>query len=139
MNKQLLNKACLIKWIKEIKPKPKPKVTIEKPICDNVLKATTFFKSSSTKAVILEKNIVNKPMIKIILITFFCIIKLLKFINKIKPAVTNVLLWTKELTGVGALIALGNQLLNGNWALLVKAVNNNNKTKYVLNILKLKK
>jgi len=129
MNKQLLNKACLIKWIKEINLKPKPKVTIEKPICDKVLKATTFFKSSSTKAVILEKNIVNKPIIKIILITFFCIIKLLKFINKIKPAVTNVLLWTKDLTGVGALIALGNHLLNGNWALLVKAVNNNIKIK----------
>jgi hypothetical protein len=52
---------------------------------------------------------------------------LLKFINKIKPAVTRVLLCTSDLTGVGALIALGSHLLNGNWALLVKAVKINNK------------
>lgn len=52
----------------------------------------------------------------------------MKFINKIKPAVTNVLLCTNELMGVGALIALGNHLLKGNWALFVKEVNNNNKT-----------
>jgi len=34
--------------------------------------------------------------------------------------VTSVLEWTKEETGVGALIAKGNHLLKGNWALLVK-------------------
>lgn len=92
MNKQLLNKACLTKWIKEIKFNPNPKVTIEKPICDRVLKATTFFKSSSTKAVILEKNIVKIPINKHTIKTFLCMIKKLKFINKIKPAVTRVLL-----------------------------------------------
>ena len=106
--------------------KPKPKVTIENPICDSVLKATTFFKSSSTKLANLEKNIVNKPIIRTKLIKFFCKTRLLKFINKIRPAVTKVLLWTKDLTGVGALIALGNQDLNGNCALLVKAVNKSN-------------
>ena len=38
-----------------------------------------------------------------------------------RPAVTRVLLCTKALTGVGAAIAAGNHLINGNWALLVKA------------------
>ncbi len=46
----------------------------------------------------------------------------LKLNSKIKPAVTSVLLWTKELTGVGALMAFGNHPLKGNWALLVKEV-----------------
>ena len=36
------------------------------------------------------------------------------------PATTRVLLWTKALTGVGASIAMGNQKVKGNWALLVK-------------------
>lgn len=36
------------------------------------------------------------------------------------PAVTSVLLCTKAETGVGALIAMGNQLLNGACALFVK-------------------
>ena len=123
-----MKRACLTKWIKEIKLKPKPKVTIEKPIWDKVLKATTFFKSSSTKAVILEKNIVKIPINKQKNKTFFLKTKKLKFINKIKPAVTKVLLWTKELTGVGALIAFGSHLLKGNWALLVKAVKKSKKT-----------
>lgn len=46
----------------------------------------------------------------------------LKLNNKIKPAVTRVLLWTNDLTGVGAIIAFGNHPLNGNWALFVKEV-----------------
>ena len=122
MNKQLLNKACLNKWSKEIKLTPKPKVVIENPIWDKVLKATTFFKSSSKIALKLEKNTVKSPEKKIKLIKKeFISIKLKLKINN-KPAVTKVLLWTKDLIGVGALIAFGNQPLNGNWALLVKAV-----------------
>jgi len=46
----------------------------------------------------------------------------LYFIKRNNPAVTSVLLWTSALTGVGAAIALGNHLLNGNCALLVKLV-----------------
>jgi hypothetical protein len=38
-----------------------------------------------------------------------------------RPAVTRVLLCTKALTGVGAAMAAGNHLINGNWALLVNA------------------
>jgi hypothetical protein len=38
-----------------------------------------------------------------------------------RPAVTKVLLCTSALTGVGAAIAAGSQLIKGNWALLVKA------------------
>ena len=36
------------------------------------------------------------------------------------PATTRVLLCTRALTGVGASIAIGNQKVKGNWALLVK-------------------
>jgi len=44
----------------------------------------------------------------------------LNFINKTKPAVTKVLLlWTKELIGVGVLIAFGNQIIKGNVVLFV--------------------
>jgi hypothetical protein len=46
-------------------------------------------------------------------------IKKKKFIKRTSPAVTRVLLCTRALTGVGALIAFGNQLLKGNWALFV--------------------
>lgn len=38
----------------------------------------------------------------------------------IYPATTRVLLCTRALTGVGASIAMGNQKVKGNWALLVK-------------------
>jgi len=111
--------------VKETKLRPKPTVNIENPIWDSVLKATTFFKSSSIKAVILEKNIVKIPTTKTTLITLLFKIISLKFIIKIKPAVTSVLLWTRDLTGVGALIAFGNQPLKGNWALLVNDVRTN--------------
>jgi len=66
MNKQLLNKAWLTKWKRDRKLKPNPTVVIEKPIWERVLKATTFFISSSNIAVILEKNIVKHPKFKII-------------------------------------------------------------------------
>lgn len=42
------------------------------------------------------------------------------------PAVTRVLLCTREETGVGALIASGNHPTNGTWALLVHAPINRN-------------
>jgi len=38
---------------------------------------------------------------------------------KYTPAVTRVLLWTKDETGVGALMANGSHPTNGTWALLV--------------------
>ena len=43
----------------------------------------------------------------------------LNFNKRNKPAVTKVEEWTKEETGVGALIAAGSQTLKGNWALFV--------------------
>jgi hypothetical protein len=46
-----------------------------------------------------------------------------------KPAVTKVLLCTKELTGVGAAIARGSQPQKGNCALLVNPVKSKNNTK----------
>jgi hypothetical protein len=44
---------------------------------------------------------------------------LLNRITKNTPAVTRVEECTKEEIGVGAAIAAGSQLLNGNWALFV--------------------
>jgi len=41
------------------------------------------------------------------------------------PAVTSVLLWTNAETGVGAAIAKGSQVVNGNWADLVEAPKTN--------------
>jgi len=122
MNKHLLNKACLIRWRKDRKFSPNLNVVMENPICDKVLKATTFFKSSSIKAVILENIIVKHPIFKIKEENLKNKIINLKLNNKINPAVTSVLLWTRDLTGVGALIALGNHPLNGNCALFVKDV-----------------
>jgi len=102
-------------------------VIIENPIWDKVLKATTFFTSSSTMALNLEKKVVKTPVKNKNFITLKFIKKKLKLKSKISPAVTKVLLWTRELTGVGALIALGNQPLKGNCALLVKAVRHKKK------------
>lgn len=65
----------------------------------------------------------NKPKNLKTKLQYLKFIKNLKFNIKIRPAVTKVLLWTRALTGVGALIALGNHLLKGNWALFVKPVN----------------
>lgn len=48
-------------------------------------------------------------------------------ITKNTPAVTKVLLCTREETGVGALMARGSHLLKGYCALLVKAANTNKK------------
>ena len=47
------------------------------------------------------------------------------------PAVTKVLLWTREDTGVGAAIAKGSQLQKGYWALFVKAANKSNMGKQI--------
>jgi len=122
INKHLLNKACLIRWMKDRKFNPNLNVVIENPIWDKVLKATTFFKSSSIKAVILENIIVKHLILRIKEENLKNKIINLKLNNKINPAVTNVLLWTRDLTGVGALIAFGNHPLKGNCALLVKEV-----------------
>ena len=45
----------------------------------------------------------------------------LNFTNNQTPATTSVDEWTSDLTGVGALIAIGSQEDSGNWALLVIA------------------
>lgn len=122
INKQLLKQACLTKWKKEINIFPKPNDNIKNPSWESVLKAITFLKSGSNKAQTLANNIVKSPTENIKTIIIKEDKTILYFINKNKPAVTSVLLWTKALTGVGADIALGSHLLKGNWALLVKLV-----------------
>lgn len=132
-----MNKAWDTKWKKTKKFKPKPIIIIIKPIWERVLKAITFFISTSIKAPQLEKNIVLKPKKNITFKYKVDFNKKLNFINKIKPAVTKVLLWTNALIGVGALIAFGNQPLKGKTALLVKAPLIKNITPNTINTLKL--
>lgn len=79
-----------------------------------VLNATIFLTSFSQIAKALEKNIVSSPNPKKNLLKSKQLTKNLNPKIKNKPAVTKVLLCTKELTGVGALIALGNQPEKGN-------------------------
>lgn len=69
--------------------------------------------SFSANAIELAMNIVNKPNPKIIIKKIELDQKKEYFISKKRPAVTRVELCTKEETGVGALIAIGNQLLKG--------------------------
>lgn len=78
-----------------------------------------FLMSFSANAIELAINIVVNPKLKMIIKRVALDQKKEYFINKKSPAVTKVDLWTREDTGVGALIAIGNQLLKGAWALLV--------------------
>ena len=129
MNKQLLKKACITIWKKDKVGEEIPKQKNKKPIWDKVLKAIIFLKSGSHKEQNPAINEVNKPPSK-------SNNKKLQLSKKRKyrkikntPAVTRVLLCTKEDTGVGAAIARGSQLQKGYCALFVKAANNNNEGK----------
>jgi len=124
----LLKKAWVNKW-KNAKPgHDKPKEININPNWDKVLKATIFLASFSERAKQPATKQVIKPSNKAITITILPI-QGKYLITKNTPAVTRVLLWTKEETGVGALIAKGNHLLNGYWALLVKAAKTKRKNK----------
>lgn len=116
-----MKNAWEIRWKNVKYGKNQPREKTINPSCLNVLKATIFFPSVSIKPETEAKNIVIRPNKQRKDRTFFLsnLFKYLK-IKKI-PAVTRVLEWTSALTGVGALIAIGNQLLNGSWADFVKA------------------
>ena len=115
--RELLKKEWLQIWINLKTQKLTVNNKTQKLIWDIVLKATIFLKSISKILKIPLKNKVNKQNKnnKKVIIE----LNKKKLINKKKPAVTKVLLWTKELIGVGALIAFGNQLIKGKIALLV--------------------
>jgi len=119
INKLDLAKAWVKTWNRHKKIFPIDKETNISPNWLKVDRATTFLASLSNKAAVLATANVVKPKINHIL-------KLTKVIWPIRitsqiPAVTKVELWTRALTGVGAAMAAGNQLIKGHWALLVKA------------------
>lgn len=89
-----------------------------KPNCLKVDRATTFLPSTSISAAILASTSVVVPNINNALTKD--ILACLKRTKSQTPAVTRVELCTKALTGVGAAIAAGNQLVKGTCALLVK-------------------
>ncbi len=121
IKRRALKIACIIKWKNPNKGPINEQLTIINPKCLKVDKATTFFKSFSSKAINPAKIIVIMPLINIIILIEEMFIKNLeKRITRNTPAVTNVDECTKEEIGVGAAIAAGNQFLKGNWALLVK-------------------
>jgi len=120
-NRHLLKNACLIRWTKDKEIILSPILINNRAIWDKVLKATTFLKSISYKAVKLERKIVILPIQKIVVKLIHDGKIIWNFRSKNTPAVTKVDLWTKEDTGVGALIAFGSHALNGNWALFVLA------------------
>lgn len=132
-NNKDLNIACVIKWNNVNFGKFIEIVIIINPNWLKVDKAIIFFKSYSKFAVNPAINIViidkiNKKYIK------FLFIKWLNRINKYTPAVTNVEEWTNAEIGVGAVIAIGNHVEKGIWALFViDAI----KIKYIINIFNL--
>lgn len=120
-------KACIIIWKKQITGVPIAKAININPSCLNVERATTFLASVSIRAESLATKRVRTPKVPQI-ITLTRLLKLNRIINQ-TPAVTNVDLWTKDLTGVGAAIAAGNHLTKGHWALLVRVSTANRSTK----------
>ena len=98
---------------------PHPKVVIITPNCLRVERATIFFISISTMAVIPAISIVAAPKAKTTKEVADFLRRGRKRINRYTPAVTRVEEWTSEETGVGAAIAAGSQAEKGIWALLV--------------------
>jgi len=142
MKRRALKIACMIKWKNPNKGPTREQLVIINPKWLKVDRATTFFKSFSSRAISPAKSIVIIPLTNIIiLIEGMFLKKLEKRITKNTPAVTSVDEWTKEEIGVGAAIAAGNQFLKGNWALLVKLpkTKKNSKILGTKNIFSIKK
>lgn len=141
MNKRALKIACIIRWKNPNKGPTIEHLVIINPKCLRVDRATTFFKSFSSKAINPAKIIVINPLTSIIVLIEAIEEKNLeKRITRNTPAVTKVEEWTSEEIGVGAAMAAGNQLLNGNWALFVNLpkIKNRNSTVGIKNIFSIK-
>lgn len=111
--------ACIKMWKVQIQLFPTDKDKNIRPSWLKVESATTFLASCSSRAEKLAIKRVIKPSLP-------KIVRFNKFLRPNRrvshtPAVTKVELWTKALTGVGAAIAAGNHLINGHWALFVRA------------------
>jgi hypothetical protein len=96
---------------------PRDKAKNISPNWLSVDKATIFLPSVSISAAVLA---IVSVLIPIISKMDLVVVSLLLYLIKSQtPAVTKVELCTKALTGVGAAIAAGNQLVKGTCALLV--------------------
>jgi len=116
--RQLFRKACANKWQNLKIGSLAPRAIVKSPNWESVLKATTFFVSDSTTAPRPATRLVISPTAnKKHKDTLLRSVKYRSI--KYTPAVTSVLLWTKDDTGVGALMANGNHPTNGTWALFV--------------------
>jgi hypothetical protein len=123
--RQLFRKACDNRWQNLRIGKLEPKAKVRSPNWESVLRATTFFVSDSTTAPIPAIRLVVSPREnKKHRDTLLRSVKYRSI--KYTPAVTRVLLCTREETGVGALMASGNHPTNGTWALLVHLPINKN-------------
>jgi hypothetical protein len=109
---------------------------INNPSWLRVENATTFFRSESIKAVQDPTIRVIKPSHQLILLLINQ--TQLNFIIRNKPAVTKVLLWTRDEIGVGAAIADGSHEINGNWALFVQMAKEIRINIDILNDIKMK-
>jgi len=117
----------MIKWKQHNQTKLNLIIKNNKPIWLKVEKATTFLRSFSLIAVIPATSIVIILKYNRVPFTHQSSSNALNLIRIKTPAVTNVLLWTREEIGVGAAIAAGNHLEKGNWALLVILIKTTNK------------
>lgn len=130
-NKLALANACISRWNKQTKGAPADKDININPNCLKVDRATTFLPSDSAIAALLATKRVMVPKMNH---TNHHIIEVEpnRIISQI-PAVTKVELWTRALTGVGAAMAAGSQLVKGTCALLVQAVIKNKLKTKLLN------
>lgn len=114
-----------IAWISKCKNAssilPMIRIIIINLICLIVENAIIFFKSNLKQPATLLTNIVKIEIVKSRKLHLEFLIKGSILISRMTPAVTNVDEWTREETGVGAAMALGNHAEKGNWALFVKA------------------
>lgn len=118
-NKLAFANACIKIWKTQIAVVPAISLINISPNCLRVERATIFLASVSSKAerlATVNVNIPNNTQRNV-----FTVIINPNRINSQTPAVTRVDLCTKALTGVGAAIAAGSQLIKGHWALLVRA------------------
>lgn len=125
----------MIKWKNARDGKFIASLNIITPSWLNVERAMIFFKSNSFVALRAAINIVREEVNKRIKENSGIV--LYKFLNRMSkktPAVTKVDEWTRAETGVGAAIAAGSQLENGNWALLVIAASRIEIESIILNL-----
>lgn len=117
-----MNRACVIRWKNAREGIFIARLYIIVPNWLRVESAIIFFISHSAIAANPAMQAVSEAENRRINSRQGILFKTLKNRMRIKiPAVTRVDEWTRAETGVGAAIAAGSHLMNGNWALFVIA------------------